>query len=119
MTLDLSNFDDFSKLALDGEDISRFKDYYKHMADLNGAILVQIAGFEFSLEGEDEIANAKDLFDTFAPGEIYVGTEEAQAKLALMGRISSVQSFFGDEGFAVVLRVPYAATLTSKHTKYA
>lgn len=114
--LDVTKFEDFAKLVVPGQDINRFADCFSHAVDINGALAVDQLGFHFCLDEEDEpdmgyTATAKDIFDTFEPALIFVGTKELQDKLLAMGRQSIVHSYYEDGGLAVVLRVPYGTVL--------
>lgn len=112
MPLDLTKFDDFIKLTKKGGDLSRFRDNYAHMADLNGAVPCLVVGFEFDFEDEtmnspeERSALARDIFETFSPGIIYVGNEDMCEKVRALGRSPTLFSFFEYSGFAVVLKVP-------------
>lgn len=116
-SIDLSSFDDFAKMALPGQDLSRFRDSYSHALDVNGAVPVWQFGFSFCLHDEDDpdygyTEEALDILKTFAPAVIYVGTEAAQAQLLALGYKSVVHPYYEDGGLAVVLRVPSRAVLS-------
>lgn len=122
MNLDLTTFDGFAKTAFERHDISRFKDSFGHMLDINGAVPSYTVGFHIALDDEGDpdgtyTAQAKDVIKTFSPAVIYAGTKGLQARLAEMGHSSVLFPWFEDGAFAVVLKVPANAVINLKAAK--
>lgn len=110
-TLDPTRFEDFVQLTKQREDISRFRDSFFHMLDLNGAVPSYSIGFHFSLSDKDdasgaETAQAMDVFKTFSPAVLYVGNQGLQQRLQTMGKQSILMPWFEGGGFALVLKAP-------------
>ena len=97
-------FEEFAQYSHD--DISRFKEQYGTMLDLQGAVVSDTIGFHFSLGNTEQDDNAKDIFKTFVPITIWCGRQEMVDKVNNMGFNAEKCPYFEDGGFAVVLKTP-------------
>lgn len=99
-------FEEFAQFSHD--DISRFKEQYGTMLDLQGVIVSDTLGFHFNLGNAEQDDNAKDIFKTFVPITIWCGSQDMVEKINKMGFYAEKSPYFEDGGFAVVLKTPRA-----------
>jgi hypothetical protein len=103
---DLS-FEDFAALCPD-VDMSMF--------DMNGVVLSQTIGFNFSVNEDDPDGDADwmEMAELFSPIAILAGTTEMQDRIKVCGHTAFLMPYFEGGGFMVVLKVPVELKIMEK-----
>lgn len=101
------SFDEFAALCPDFA-IEEFREYYMTMLDLNGAVLSNTIGFNFSIDEDnpDEDRKWLDMVELFAPITIFAGNKEMLGYIRGKGHSAILMPYFEGGGFMVVLKTP-------------